>query len=99
MRLSSTTRTRPSMPSSSEVSEVVDADLGRALRRLSSLDREVLTLTIWDGLTPEEVGRILEVPAGTVRVRLYRARARLRRLLQPTVAVEAALVSSAGGRN
>ncbi len=79
--------------------EVVDADLGRALRRLSTLDREVLTLTVWEGLTPEEVGRILEVPAGTVRVRLHRARARLRRLLQAAVAVEAALVSPAGGRN
>ncbi len=79
--------------------EVLDADLGRALRGLSSLDREVLTLTVWEGLTPEEIGQILEVPAGTIRVRLHRARARLRRLLQTAMAVEAAMVSPAAGRN
>ena len=41
-------------------------------------ERDVLLLYAWAGLGLEEIGRALEVPAGTVRSRLYRARKRLR---------------------
>jgi RNA polymerase sigma factor (sigma-70 family) len=70
-----------------------------ALHRLPALDREELTLTVWEGLGPEEVGRLLQVPAGTIRVRLHRARARLRRLLHTAVAADAAVISPAAGRS
>jgi RNA polymerase sigma factor (sigma-70 family) len=49
-----------------------------ALLALDVGDREVLTLTAWEGLTPTEIAGVLDVPAATVRTRLHRARARLR---------------------
>jgi RNA polymerase sigma factor (sigma-70 family) len=56
-------------------------DLNAALSRLRTLDREVLQLTAWEGLDPRGIATVLNVPAGTVRTRLSRARARLRREL------------------
>jgi len=52
-----------------------------ALVELSPEDRELVTLVAWEGLTPAQVATALGVPAGTVRVRLHRARTRLRALL------------------
>jgi RNA polymerase sigma-70 factor (ECF subfamily) len=51
----------------------------RALDSLSDLDRELVTLTTWEGLTPAEAARVVGLTAGTARVRLHRARARLAR--------------------
>jgi RNA polymerase sigma-70 factor (ECF subfamily) len=48
-----------------------------ALDRLSPTDREVITLTYWDGLTAEQVATVLEIAPTAVRKRLERARARL----------------------
>ena len=50
-----------------------------ALNALSDLDRELVTLTTWERLTPAEAARVLGITANTARVRLYRARARLGR--------------------
>lgn len=52
-----------------------------ALARLGELDREVLTLTVWEGLEPREAAAVLQVSPATVRTRLSRARARLRELV------------------
>lgn len=52
-----------------------------ALARLGELDREVLTLTVWEGLEPREVAEVLRVSPAAVRTRLSRARARLRDLV------------------
>jgi RNA polymerase sigma factor (sigma-70 family) len=52
-----------------------------ALARLGELDREVLTLTVWEGLQPREVATVLEVSPEAVRTRLTRARGRLRELI------------------
>ncbi|MGI8723132.1 MAG: RNA polymerase sigma factor [Geodermatophilaceae bacterium] len=49
-----------------------------ALEQLSSEDRELVTLIAWEGLTPAEAGTALGLSAGTARVRLHRARTRLR---------------------
>src|SRR3954470_4462568 len=59
-----------------------------ALDRLSAEDRELITLIAWEGLTPAEAAAALGVPAGTARVRLHRARTRLRALLHTTTTVE-----------
>jgi RNA polymerase sigma factor (sigma-70 family) len=50
---------------------------------LPSRDREVVALHYVDGLSCEEVGALLGVSPGAVRVRLHRARARLRNELAP----------------
>ncbi|MBX6370329.1 MAG: sigma-70 family RNA polymerase sigma factor [Rhodospirillales bacterium] len=56
-------------------------DLRRALDALEEGQRAVVLLVGLEGLTYEEVADVLALPLGTVRSRLSRARARLRRLL------------------
>lgn len=61
-----------------------DPRLGRlraALGELSDQDREILTLTAWEQLSPREIAVVTNTSANTVRVRLYRARKRLNQQL------------------
>lgn len=53
-----------------------------ALDRLSEKDREALTLIAWDGLAPSEAALMLGESANAFRVRVYRAKHRLKRLLE-----------------
>jgi DNA-directed RNA polymerase specialized sigma24 family protein len=48
-----------------------------ALPRLSESDRDVLTLTAWEGLSHAEAAQVLGCSATAVAVRLHRARGRL----------------------
>ena len=78
-----------------EVDDRVDVErdlrlVRAALATLGDDDRDLLLLTVAEGLTPAEVAAALGVPAGTVRSRLSRARARLR-------AAMAALGPTGGG--
>lgn len=57
---------------------VEHGDLGGALGRLSPQLRAVVQATVLDGLTSREAGRLLGIPAGTVKTRMMRARAQLR---------------------
>ncbi|HEY6399553.1 MAG TPA: sigma-70 family RNA polymerase sigma factor [Solirubrobacteraceae bacterium] len=59
----------------------LDAALEQALRQLSLDDREALILIAWEELTPLEAARSLGISATAFRVRLYRARRRLRAAL------------------
>jgi len=61
----------------------VRADVAAALRQLPPTDREVLLLVAWEGLTSTEVARVLGCRASAARVRLHRARKRLRAVLEP----------------
>jgi RNA polymerase sigma factor (sigma-70 family) len=54
-----------------------------ALAALSPGDRDVVVLVAWEELTYEEVAAALDIPLGTVRSRLNRARRVLRELLEP----------------
>ena len=54
------------------------AAVSAALGRLSEEDRELLTLSSWEGLSPRELAVVLAIPAVTLRSRLHRARRRLR---------------------
>ncbi len=54
-----------------------------ALARLSEDKRLVVLLIEGEGLSGEEVARILDVPTGTVWTRLHYARAELRKALTP----------------
>jgi RNA polymerase sigma-70 factor, ECF subfamily len=56
--------------------------LGRALAVLSKGQREALVLVEWMGMTDDEVGVLLGISPITVRVRIHRARAILRPLLE-----------------
>lgn len=52
-----------------------------AVRALPAAEREVLLLTAWEHLTPAEAAQVLDIPPGTARSRLHRARAAVRLLL------------------
>ena len=52
-----------------------------ALARLSVEHRSVLVLKDMDGMKYEEIAEVLQVPIGTIRSRLHRARLELREIL------------------
>jgi RNA polymerase sigma-70 factor (ECF subfamily) len=60
---------------------VEHGDLGAALTKLSPELRAVVQATVLDGLTTREAARLLDIPAGTVKTRMMRARAQLREAL------------------
>jgi RNA polymerase sigma-70 factor (ECF subfamily) len=62
-----------------EVGEIV----GRAVRALPPLQREVLVLAEYEGLTLAEIARAVDADVGTIKSRLHRARENLRRALAP----------------
>ena len=81
--------------------ESVDIDDGAhdallaGLAALPERDREILLLTAWEGLTPREIAIVMGTTANLVRVRLHRARTRIRRTLpmhRPNSAATAAMV-------
>ena len=51
-----------------------------AVTNLPEPERDALVLHVWEGLSYEDVAHALDVPIGTVRSRLHRARERLRGL-------------------
>ncbi|MFC1410303.1 RNA polymerase sigma factor [Streptacidiphilus sp. N1-12] len=61
------------------------AAIQRSLRGLRRQEREVLALCVWSGLGYAEAAEALGLPVGTVRSRLSRARAKLRRLTEETL--------------
>jgi RNA polymerase sigma-70 factor, ECF subfamily len=56
------------------------ADLHAALQELSERDRRLLEMRYQEDLTQATIARQLGIPEGTVKVRLHRARAKLRLL-------------------
>jgi len=53
--------------------------LAKALQRLSEIDRDTLLLYAWGDLDYASIATAMQVPVGTVRSRLNRARRQLRR--------------------
>jgi len=54
----------------------------QAVTRLDEADREVLLLREYEQLRYDEIAAVLDVPVGTVRSRLFRARMALKELLE-----------------
>ena len=83
-------RVRPDPTSTIEFSEGAEdervlaavelADIHAALRLLSERDRRLLEMKYEEDLTQAMIARRLGIPEGTVKVRLHRARNRLRLL-------------------
>jgi RNA polymerase sigma factor (sigma-70 family) len=59
----------------------LDPQLDRALRSLGAADREALLLVAWEDLAPAQAARALGLKPTAFRVRLLRARRRLRAAL------------------
>ena len=69
---------------------VTEAGLRLALDTISTLperEQEVVMLVLWSGLSYDEAATALEIPVGTVRSRLSRARSKLQIALTPAHAV------------
>jgi RNA polymerase sigma factor (sigma-70 family) len=67
------------------VEEAIDARalwlrVGDAVAELPETERDALLLFVWEELSYDEIATALNVPVGTVRSRLNRARGRLREL-------------------
>ncbi len=56
------------------VEEMVSDDIARALNALEPVHRAVIVLCDIEGFSYEELAKILDIPLGTVRSRLHRAR-------------------------
>ena len=68
-------------PEGSFFDELVDDDVLRAIDALPDQFRETLVLSDVEGLPYAEIAKITEVPVGTVKSRLFRARQALQRQL------------------
>jgi RNA polymerase sigma-70 factor (ECF subfamily) len=64
--------------------QAMRAPLAAALAGLKTRDRDVLLLFAWGQLSYEEIAAVLDVPIGTVRSRLNRARRQTRAALGTT---------------
>jgi RNA polymerase sigma-70 factor (ECF subfamily) len=65
------------------VAAVEQADLRAALKRLNDRDRRLLEMRYREDLTQAAIADKLGIPEGTVKVRLHRARNKLRRAFAP----------------
>jgi RNA polymerase sigma factor (sigma-70 family) len=81
-----------SPPAQSRDNENDDGDeiaiLRRALRRIAPERRAMLVMYYLDGLSVREIGESLGIPAGTVKSRLFHARAQLKGLVENLLAFE-----------
>ena len=68
------------VPASDAISSQRETRARVVLDLLPLADRELLYLSIIDGFRTEDIGSMLGIRAGAVRVRLYRARERFRTL-------------------
>lgn len=80
MRQRSVSEEEPAGSTSSPHTDV--SDVHAALATLPAADRELLTLHYLEGMQYEELAEILDIPLGTVKSRLYKARERLRTLME-----------------
>jgi RNA polymerase sigma-70 factor (ECF subfamily) len=70
--------------------------LARAFASLNESDRELLSLVAWEGLSTEELAVTLGTNRATVRLRLHRARRRLREALACSARVPAPIRLTGG---
>lgn len=88
-------RTGPRHYTDRDETPQLEAELSAGLRRLSLEDRETLLLVVWGELTYEETAVALNIPVGTVRSRVSRARKTLRAVVQ-SARTDSAVASTNG---
>lgn len=60
----------------------LDPEINQALASLSPEDQEAVLLVAWEDLTPTQAAKTMGISAATFRVRLHRARRRMRTALE-----------------
>lgn len=64
--------------------KLLNKEVRDSMRNLSPTFREALWLFVVEGLSIKEIAVILDIPEATVKTRIFRAKAQLRDLLNPT---------------
>ena len=82
------TQSRPAADATEAIADAVDAQdlwprVAQVLGALPAPERDALVLYVWEELSYDEIAAALDVPVGTVRSRLNRARLTLRELRTP----------------
>jgi len=57
----------------------------KALDRISAQDRALIAMRYSEGFTDSEIAESTDMPVGTVKTRLHRARGKLRKILAPFI--------------
>jgi|ERR1039458_6248778 RNA polymerase sigma-70 factor (ECF subfamily) len=84
-RIMAPMRPRGSAPAAEDVA-VADLELRAALSKLPDKEREALTLSAWEGLSPGELAVALGVSVNAAAIRLSKAKSRLLALLTDVTA-------------
>jgi RNA polymerase sigma factor (sigma-70 family) len=79
----------PADPHVNDRADQFDTEAHDALRLLSLADQRILTLCVLEDLSEKDAAAVLEIPAGTVKSRLSRAKARLAKSLAAPLTKEA----------
>jgi RNA polymerase sigma-70 factor (ECF subfamily) len=72
-------------PEALALSDEIKAKVTEAIQKLPSDLRQAITLRELEGLSYDEIADAMECPIGTVRSRIFRARAAIDEVLQPLV--------------
>jgi RNA polymerase sigma factor (sigma-70 family) len=75
---------RAAGPAETAGARLVLEQVAKAIEELPATERDVLLLFAWEDLGYQEIAQALDVPVGTVRSRLHRARQRLREPIGPS---------------
>ncbi|MGW6012533.1 RNA polymerase sigma factor [Streptomyces sp. NPDC055210] len=92
-RLARTARAPVAWPGAQDIG---DGELESALRRLSTVDQEVLLLWAWEGLAPREIAEALGMTPNAVSIRMHRAKKKLAAMLERKNGASAAHMSGEG---
>ena len=65
-----------------------DERVREAVDRLEPCDREIIIMSYWQDLSLRQISRVLELPEGTVKSRIQRARKKLQRMLDEDLSGE-----------
>ncbi|QSX40887.1 RNA polymerase sigma factor [Shewanella cyperi] len=74
-------RYAPAIEEQPQAQDTRAVDVADALTRLGTTEQEIIHLFYLEGFSLAEIGRILAIPTGTVKSRLFRARKQLEQLL------------------
>jgi RNA polymerase sigma-70 factor (ECF subfamily) len=73
---------RPEAAPSAESIAIADTELSSAWRKLQLLERELIALWAFEGLSNKEIGLALEISENAAAIRLTRAKQKLKTLLE-----------------
>ena len=72
---------RPEAPGDVRPDAALSVVLKGMISNLRERYREVIILRYYDDLTYEQIAQVLDIPISTVKIRLFRAKSKLRRML------------------